>query len=190
LLGEHRAEEASGSGPWALGSELIANVVRVDYPAHVAAATNRQLRPHVLALLASSRWRLGGPIVRCLLRESLNPGHRHGSPNAWAAIRSPCLADYILEGHFGQEAVRRSGEQLGRTSTSRTESYSTGDLGSRLTPPRSAVKGRCARSTSGISSPIAAMCKRSRAATRSKASGSGPPTPIGSTWSAASRRTR
>jgi hypothetical protein len=72
------------SGLWALGSELIANVVRVDYPTHIAAAANRKLRPHVLALLASSRWRLGGPIVRRLLRESLNPGHRHGSPNAWA----------------------------------------------------------------------------------------------------------
>ena len=71
------------SGPWTLGSELIANVVRVDHSTHVAAPANRQLRPHVLALLASSRRRLGGPIVRRLLRESLNAGHRHGSPNAW-----------------------------------------------------------------------------------------------------------
>ena len=120
------------SGPWTLGSELIANVVRVDYSTHVAAPANRQLRPHVLALLASSRRRLGGPIVRRLLRESLNAGHRHGSPNAWAAMQSSCPADYILQGQFGQEAVRR-GEQLGRTSTSRIGPYSTGDLGSRLT---------------------------------------------------------
>jgi hypothetical protein len=40
----------------------------------------------------------------------------------------------------------------------------------------------------GISSPIAVRCKRSRAATRSQASGSGPPTPMGWTWSAASRK--
>ena len=121
------------SGPWTFGSELIANVVRVDYSTHVAAPANRQLRPHVLALLASSRRRLGGPIVRRLLRESLNAGHRHGSPNAWAATESPCLADYILQGQFGQEAVRSRGEQLGRTSTSRVGPYSTDDLGSRLT---------------------------------------------------------
>ena len=120
------------SGPWTLGSELIANVVRVDYSTHVAAPANRQLRPHVLALLASSRRRLGGPIVRRLFRESLNAGHRHGSPNAWAAMQSSCPADYILQGQFGQEAVRR-GEQLGRTSTSRIGLYSIGDLGSRLT---------------------------------------------------------
>jgi hypothetical protein len=93
------------SGPWTLGSELIANVVRVDYSTHVAAPANRQLRPHVLALLASSRRRLGGPIVRRLLRESLNAGHRHGSPNAWAAMQSPCPADYILQGQFGQAVL-------------------------------------------------------------------------------------
>ena len=101
------------SGPWTLGSELIANVVRVDYSTHVAAPANRQLRPHVLALLASSRRRLGGPIVRRLLRESLNAGHRHGSPNAWAAMQSSCPADYILQGQFGQEAVRRGVAPLG-----------------------------------------------------------------------------
>ena len=101
------------SGPWTLGSELIANVVRVDYSTHVAAPANRQLRPHVLALLASSRRRLGGPIVRRLLRESLNAGHRHGSPNAWAAMQSSCPADYILQGQFGQEAVRRGVASLG-----------------------------------------------------------------------------
>jgi hypothetical protein len=44
--------------------------------------------------------------------------------------------------------------------------------------------------TSGISSPIAVRCKPSRAATRSKAAACGPPTPIGSTWSAVSRRRR
>ena len=48
-------------------------------------------------------------------------------------MQSPCLADYILHGHFGQEAVRSKGEQLGRTSTSRIGPYSTDDLGSRLT---------------------------------------------------------
>jgi hypothetical protein len=113
LGGGHKGRGTYRSGPWALGSELIANVVRVDYPTHVATATDRQLRPHVLALLASSRWRLGGPIVRCLFRESLNPGHRHGFPNAWAAIPSPCLADYILQGHFRLEAVRRRASCLG-----------------------------------------------------------------------------
>jgi hypothetical protein len=55
-------------------------------------------------------------------------------------------------------------------------------------PARSAAKAHLSRSTSGISSPRAVRCKRSRAATRSKASGSGPPTPMSWTWSAASRR--
>ena len=112
------AEEAGGQGRGHSG-ELIANVVRVDYSTHVAAPANRQLRPHVLALLASSRRRLGGPIVRRLLRESLNAGHRHGSPNAWAAMQSPCLADYILQGQFGQEAVRRGVAPLGSSGTQR-----------------------------------------------------------------------
>src|SRR4051812_8283065 len=55
--------------------EEVAYVAGADDPADVAAAADRGLRPHVLAFAAADPRPLGRPVVRLLLRNSLDGGH-------------------------------------------------------------------------------------------------------------------